>query len=124
MQVVTGREYTINDCVKISFGNVFDVALRDMMTGEDEPSIARLWGYFDHHMEIAVQGTADSIDFHMLHMKNVVPELMLDLLCVGPIEKGVDASDGYAGGVEFYNMCVDGCTLATLGYQEAAVLCM
>ncbi|MBT3345346.1 MAG: formate acetyltransferase [Gemmatimonadetes bacterium] len=118
---IPGREYTLNDCVKISFGNVFDVALRDMMASDDEPSVARLWGYFDQHMEIAVKGTADSIDFHMLHMKNVFPELMLDLLCVGPIEKGVDASDGYAGGVEFYNMCVDGCALATVADSFAAI---
>lgn len=118
---IPGREYTLNDCVKISFGNVFDVALRAMMASGEEPSMSRLWGHFDEHMEIAVQGTAESIDFHMLHMKNVFPELMLDLLCVGPVEKGVDASDGYAGGVEYYNMCVDGCALATVADSFAAV---
>ena len=117
---IPGREYTLNDCVKISFGNVFDVALRDMMTS-GEPDMARLWGHFDEHMDIAVTATARSIDFHMRHMKDVFPELVLDLLCYGPVEKGVDASDGYAGAVEYYNMCVDGCALATIADSFAAV---
>ncbi|MBT6150109.1 MAG: formate acetyltransferase, partial [Gemmatimonadetes bacterium] len=65
--------------------------------------------------------TARSIDFHMLHMKDVFPELVLDLLCHGPIERGVDASDGYAGAVDYYNMCVDGCALATIADSFAAV---
>ncbi len=40
------------------------------------------------------------------HMYRVFPELHLDLLCQGPVEKGRDASHG---GVEFYNLCVDAC---------------
>ena len=46
------------------------------------------------------------------------PELHLDLLCHGPIETGRDASHG---GVEFYNLCVDGAGLATVADSFAAL---
>ena len=64
-----------------------------------------------HHLRRAVEVIAEGLDFHMEHMHEVFPELVLDLLCYGPIEKGLDASHG---GVEFYNLCVDGAALATV----------
>jgi formate C-acetyltransferase len=51
-------------------------------------------------------------------MHEVFPELVMDLLCYGTIEKGLDASHG---GVEFYNLCVDGSALATVAGSFAAV---
>jgi len=51
-------------------------------------------------------------------MHGVFPELMLDLLCHGPIEKGLDATNG---GVEYYNLCVDGAALATVADSFAAL---
>jgi formate C-acetyltransferase len=51
-------------------------------------------------------------------MYRVFPELHLDLLCHGPIEKGRDASHG---GVEFCNLCVDGAGLATVADSFAAL---
>ena len=119
---IPGREYTVNDCVKISFGNVFDVALRDMVSDPQvEPSVRELWERFEEHMQIAVDGMAASLDFHLEHMPDVFPELVLDLLCYGPVEKGVDAADGYRRGVEFYNLCIDGCALATVADSFAAI---
>jgi formate C-acetyltransferase len=114
-----GREYTMNDCVKINFAAVFDVALRDMMADDAvQPSAVRLWELFSRHMALAVDATAQSMDFHMDHMHQVFPELMLDLLCYGPLERGVDASHG---GVEYINLCVDGASLATAADSFAAV---
>ena len=46
------------------------------------------------------------------------PDLVLSLLCYGPVEKGLDATQG---GVEFYNLCVDGCALATVADSFAAL---
>ena len=40
------------------------------------------------------------------------------MLCHGPVEKGRDATDG---GVEFYNLCVDGSALATVADSFAAL---
>ncbi len=112
---IPGREYTLNDCVKINFGKVFDVALRDL---KGKQSVAALWDSFSSHLGIAVQAIADGLVFHLGHMHKVFPELVLDLLCHGTIEKGLDAS---AGGVEFYNLCLDGAALATVADSFAAV---
>jgi formate C-acetyltransferase len=51
-------------------------------------------------------------------MHEVFPELFLDLCCYGPIEKGLDASHG---GLEYYNLCVDGAGLATVADSFAAI---
>ena len=116
---IPGREYALNDCVKINFGVVFDVALRDMMAGNGiSPSVENLWKSYEKHLRLAVEGTAKSIDFHLEHMHEVFPEMVLDLLCYGTIEKGLDASHG---GVEFYNLCIDGCALATVADSFAAI---
>jgi formate C-acetyltransferase len=114
---IPGREYTLNDCVKINFAAVFEVAWHEMMA-EGERSAVRLWDLFVHHMREGIRGIAASLDFHMGHMEKVFPELVLDLLCYGPIETGIDAS---AGGVEFYNLCLDGAALATVADSFAAL---
>jgi formate C-acetyltransferase len=116
---IPGREYTRNDTVKINLAAVFDYALREMMTDPGgAPNVADLWRRFEHHLQQAVDITAQCLDFHMAHAHQVFPELVLDLLCHGPIEKGEDASHG---GVEFYNLCVDGAGLATVADSFAAL---
>lgn len=114
-----GREYTLNDCVKINLGAVFEVAWEEMFAdGSVQPSVAGLWQRFERHLARAVEVLAEGLDFHLEHMHEVFPELVLDLLCHGPIEKGLDASHG---GVEFYNLCVDGAALATVADSFAAL---
>lgn len=114
-----GREYTLNDCVKIIFGNVFDVAFRELMGDEEiSPSMETLWEYFEKHLGRAIDVIKEGLDFHLEHMHEVFPELVLDLCCYGPIEKGLDATHG---GVEYYNMCIDGAGLATVADSFAAI---
>lgn len=109
---IPGREYTLNDCVKINFAAVFEVAFSEMMSDITvQPSVEELWKRYESHMQHAIAVTARALDFHMEHMHQVFPELVLDLLCYGPIEKAEDASHG---GVEFYNLCIDGAALATV----------
>jgi len=115
---IPGREYTLNDCVKINFAAVFEVALQDMVTTGSPRSVALLWERFEAHLERAVAATAESMDFHLAHMHGVFPELVLDLLCHGPVERGLDASHG---GVDYVNLCVDGAALATVADAFAAV---
>jgi len=116
---IPGREYTVNDCVKINLPVVFDAALRTMMGDRDVvPGTGVLWARFEQHLRRAVETIAASLDFHMDHMYRVFPELVLDLLCFGPVERGRDASHG---GVEFYNLCVDGAGLATVADSFGAV---
>lgn len=114
-----GREYTMNDCVKINLAQVFMVALDDMLADQSaRPTAAELFRRFEQHLRRAVEVTAQCMDFHLAHMHRVMPELVLDLLCYGPIEKGEDASHG---GVEFTNLGLDGSALAVVADSFAAV---
>jgi pyruvate-formate lyase len=114
-----GREYTVNDCVKINFAAVFEVAFNELMADEGTPHcVEELWKRYEAHMQRAVDATARALDFHIEYMHKVFPELVLDLLCYGPIERGEDASHG---GVEFYNLCIDGAALATVADSFAAL---
>jgi formate C-acetyltransferase len=115
---IPGREYTMNDMPKVNFAAVFDVAFREMLADpSSEPSIGALWSRFERHLQRAIRVLAEGFDFHIEHMHRVFPELVLDLLCYGPIERGLDASHG---GVEYYNLCVDGAALATAADSFAA----
>jgi pyruvate-formate lyase len=114
-----GREYTLNDVVKINFAKVFEVAFFDTVDNKSaDPNVEAVWASFSEHMRKAVRCTAEGIDFHLAHMKDVFPEMFLDLFCHGTIEQGRDVTDG---GVEFYNMCIDGSALATVADSFAAI---
>ena len=116
---IPGREYTLNDVVKINVAKVLDAAFWEMMSESPAgASIENLLRRFAEHLRRAVLCTARGIDFHLAHQKDNQPELMLNLLSHGPIEKGLDASDG---GLEFYNMCIDGSGLATAADSLAAL---
>ena len=112
-----GREYTINDCVKVNLVSVF-VAAWDEMLGGGDPSVDRLWSLFEQHLRRAIEVLAEGLDFHMAHMHEVMPELVIDLLCHGTIERGLDASHG---GVEYVNLGVDGSGLATIADSFGAL---
>jgi formate C-acetyltransferase len=116
---IPGREYALMDIVKVNFAAVFEVALREML-GESavEPSVAELWKRFRQHLRAALDTVGKGFDFQYEHMHEVFPELVLDLLCQGTIEKGLDASHG---GVEYYGFGVDGAALATAADSFAAL---
>ncbi len=113
-----GTEYTMNDTVKINMARIFEVAYQEMMLDPVEPSVVSLWERFVRHLTTCVDATARGIDFHMAHIHKVFPELVLDLLCYGPIERGLDAPNG---GVDYYNLCIDGAGLGVVADSFAAL---
>ena len=116
---IPGREYTLNDLIKINFLTLFDMSLREMMNDlKVKPSVKELWRRFERKLRYALELTAKGIDIQCRYMQEVFPELVLDLLCHGPIEKGLDAS---CGGVQYYNIGVDGSGLATTADSFAAI---
>lgn len=116
---IPGREYTLNDMVKIELGRIFEISFQEMMADASvTPSVNELWERFVKHLHRSVKVIAEGIDFQIEHMHKVFPELLLDLFCHGPVEKGLDSSHG---GVEFYNICVDASSLATAADSFAAV---
>ena len=113
-----GREYTMNDCIKINLAKVFEVALNEMLEEDPQPTVSGLWERYSRHMQRAVDVTGECLDFHLEHMHQVNPELVMDMLCYGPLETGVDASHF---GVEFTNLGVDGSALAVVADSFAAL---
>ena len=115
---IPAREYSLNDCTKINFGTCFELAFQEMMAGGGSPSAGLLWELFEKHVGIAVDVLAKSFYHHYAYMKYTFPELHLDLLCDGPVEKGLDVT---GGGVEFYNFCIDAAALATIADSFGAI---
>ncbi len=116
---VPGREYAMRDIIKINFASLFLIALRETVEAADgTTTVDGLWRRFEYHLKRAIEVTAEGLSFHLEHMHEVFPELVLDLLCHGPLEKGLDASHG---GVEIYNIGIDGAALATVADSMAAI---
>ncbi|MGI6691543.1 MAG: pyruvate formate lyase family protein [Christensenellales bacterium] len=113
-----GLEYTLNDCVKTNNARIFQVALDDMMQQGGVFSTERLYRLFDQHTRIAVDATGRGIRFHLKHQVFNEPELMLNLISVGPVEKGLDIVEG---GAMYYNMGIDGTGIATVADSFAAL---
>jgi pyruvate-formate lyase len=82
------------------------------------PSVESLWRRFEEHLRRAVLCTAKGIDVQLDHQHLSEPELVLNLLTHGPIERGLNVTNG---GVDLYNMCVDGAGLANVADSFAAL---
>ncbi|TCL66517.1 formate C-acetyltransferase [Hydrogenispora ethanolica] len=113
-----GLEYTMNDLVKVNTAKVFEVAFQELMATVAQPTVAKLWELFAKHLRLAVEATARGIAFHLEHQADNEPELMLNLLSHGPVEKGLDVA---AGGAQFYNMAIDGAGIAVVADSFAAL---
>ena len=113
-----GLEYTMNDLVKVNMAKVFEVAWQEMLGMDTAPSTEGLWSLFVEHLDKAVSTAAEGIRHHLKFQKYNEPELLLNLLSHGPIEKGLDASDG---GAEYYNLAIDGAGLAIAADSFAAL---
>lgn len=112
-----GLEYTLNDVVKINIAKVFEVAFQET-AAEPEPSLEKLEANYVRHFRNAVETVMKGIDFHLAHQYLNEPELLLNLLSHGPLEKGLDVSHG---GAEYYNMALDGAGLAVVADSFAAI---
>lgn len=112
-----GLEYTMNDLVKVNMAKVLEVAWNEMFE-RGGASLDSLWELFSAHLGIAVHTAAEGIRHHLKYQKYNEPELMLNLLSHGPLEKGLDASDG---GAEYYNLAIDGAGLGVVADSFAAV---
>ena len=117
---IPGMEYTMNDTVKVNIAMIFQVAWREMMAAASKtpPSADILWGLYERHLKIAVDATGRGIIHHLRYQTKSQPELILNLLQHGLIEKGVNITDG---GANYYNMCVDAAGLAVAADSFAAV---
>ena len=114
-----GMEYTMNDLVKVNMVKVFEVAYYEMLENKElQKSTDVLWQIFERHLKIAVETAANGIRHQLKYQKYNEPELILNLLSHGPLEKGLDVSDG---GAQYYNLAIDGAGLAIVADSFAAL---
>lgn len=113
-----GMEYTLNDLVKINMAKVFEVSYNELNNSLIKKNSGNLWNLFSAHLANAVKATVEGMKHHLKYQKYNEPELLLNLLSHGPIEKGCDASDG---GAMHYNLAIDGAGLAIVADSFATL---
>ena len=113
---VPGREFPMNDTVKVNVAKVMMVAL-DQMREQGEPSLKKLYELYLEHLKKAVEVTAEGVELHLDYIHKVTPELILNLMFHNSIEKGLDASQC----AELYTVGLDGAGLAVVADSFAAI---
>lgn len=134
-----GIEYCLQDVTRVCLVSPFLHAFHDTVAGPgagagsrarqgvarpvtaaeaDACFLDRLWDGYAGHLAIAVDSVKQGFDWHYEHKRDNVPEMVLNLFCHGPIERGLDAS---AGGVDICNFTMDGVGLATVADSFAAI---
>ncbi len=113
---VPGREFPMNDTVKINIAKVFEVALGELR-GEKEKTCERLFEFYEKHLKIAIDTTAKGISLHLDHQWEVTPELIMNLMMKNSLELGEDISRC----AELYTIGVDGAGLAVVADSFGAM---
>lgn len=113
---VPGREFPMNDTVKINVAKVLEEALKDLRT-EEMRSTNRLFALFEKHLRIAVETTAAGINHHLDHVWEVTPELVMNLMMRNTLEQGKDISQC----AELYTVGIDGAGLAVVADSFGAL---
>ncbi len=113
---VPGKEFPMNDTIKINIAKVFEEALKDMKS-ETKKSTERLFELWQKHLAVAIDTTARGINLHLDHQWEVTPELVMNLLMHNSIERGEDISQC----AELYTIGVDGVGLAVVADSLGAL---
>lgn len=114
---IPGIEYPLNDSIKVNMAKIFEEALHEMLSS-GERSIKRLETLYMKHLDVVLRVVAETTDMHLrLNWQNN-PELFLNLVSVGPVEKGLDASDH---SMQYYSIGVDGAGVAVAADSFAAL---
>ncbi|MBR5527718.1 MAG: formate acetyltransferase [Clostridia bacterium] len=113
---VPGKEFPMNDTVKINIAKVLDEALKDLKNC-DEKSAEKLFELYESHLKIAIQTVADGVNLHIDHAWEVTPELVMNLMMNNTIERGEDISQC----AELYTVGVDGAGLAVVADSFGAI---
>jgi len=115
---IPGIEYPLNDSIKVNMARVFDVALQEMFASGGKKSTKHLMEIYERHLTNVLRVIVETTDFHLRHNWENNPELFLNLVTVGPIEKGLDASDH---SMQYYNIGIDGSGIAVVADSLAAL---
>lgn len=125
---VPGKELPLNDTVKINCARVFEAAYLQMMelwidSDNDmnrelyRPSMERLHHLYRIHLKRAVSALSKCLVFHIEHLHQSMPELVMNLQMYHTLEEGKNISQC----AELYTICVDGVGLGTIADSFAAI---
>ncbi|WP_246240967.1 pyruvate formate lyase family protein [Anaerocolumna sedimenticola] len=113
---IPGEEYPLQDVTRCNLGFALYYALQDIRQGE--PSLEALFERFCFHTKTIVDSIKAGYDKHYEVMGRNKPELVYNLFMHGPIERGLNCSEG---GVDILNFNIDGVALATVADSLAAI---
>ena len=117
-----GVEYCLQDvtrqCLVAPFLHAFTDVVAHESGGAEAPSMDSLWDRYLHHLGISVDAIKEGKDRHMEGHSCHTAEIVLNLFMHGTIERGLDVAEG---GVDIYNLTVDGLGLATVADSFAAI---
>ncbi|TVR56327.1 MAG: pyruvate-formate lyase [Spirochaetaceae bacterium] len=114
-----GVEYAIQDGTRLCLVTPLLIAIRETMElSEGGRTIDELRDRYAHHLGVIVAAVKEGKDIHMERHAANYPEIVLNLFCHGPIERGLDAS---AGGVDIVDLAFDAIGLATVADSFAAI---
>lgn len=114
---VPGKEFPMNDVVKINVAKVLEQALIDLRR-DPAPSSEKLFALYEQHLEKAVAVVAEGVNLHIDHQWEVTPELVMNLMMEHTIEKGLDISQC----ASLYSVGVDGAGLAVVADSFGAIV--
>jgi formate C-acetyltransferase len=112
---IPGEEYPLQDVTRCNLGFALHYALEDI---RDNPSLEALFDRFCFHTKVIVDSIKQGYDKHYEIMGRNRPELVYNLFMNGPIERGLNCSEG---GVNILNFNIDGVALATVADSFAAI---
>lgn len=113
---VPGKEFPMNDTVKINIAKVMEQALFDLKK-EQRKSTERLFELYEQHLIKAIEVTAAGINLHLDNQWQVTPELVMNLMMKNSLEKGEDISKC----AELYTVGIDGAGLAVVADSFGAL---
>lgn len=110
-----GIEYPLQDVTRANMGMAFWYAMQDVRNGER--TLDYLWERFCFHTKTIVDSIKEGYDRHYEVVGRNKPEVVLNLFMHGPIERGLNASQG----VDVVDFNIDGIALATVADSFAAI---
>lgn len=111
-----GIEYPLQDVTRCNMAKAFEWAMKDMREAGNY-DLEYLFERTCHHIKIIVDSIKEGYDKHYESVGNYHPELVLNLFMHGPVERGLNASQG----VDIINFNIDGIALATVADSFAAL---
>jgi formate C-acetyltransferase len=114
-----GIEYCLQDVTRVCLVTPLLVALGEVVACvPGERTMEALWERYAAHLGVSVGAVKEGKALHMERQADNWPEIVLNLFCHGPVERGLDAS---AGGVDIVDLAMDGIGLATVADSFAAI---